>query len=64
VTTLTPRSVRKKLEDKSFAAKVERSEIAVGVEPLEVDLSEHIQRIIDALELYADELGIEPRSHS
>jgi hypothetical protein len=36
----------------------------MGVEFLEVDLSEHIQLIIDALKLDADELGIEPRSHS
>jgi hypothetical protein len=36
----------------------------MGVEFLEVDLSEHIQLIIDALKPHADELGIEPRSHS
>jgi predicted hydrolase (HD superfamily) len=64
VATLTPKSVRKKLEDKAFAAKVDRGEIAMGVELLEVDLSEHIQLIIDALRLHADELGIGPRSHS
>lgn len=58
VTTLTPKSVRKKLKDKAFAAKVERDEIEKGAALLGVDLSEHIQVIIDALKPHADELGI------
>jgi predicted hydrolase (HD superfamily) len=61
VTTLTPKSVRKKLKDKAFAAKVERDEIQRGVDLLGVDLSAHIQFIIDALKPHADELGIGPR---
>ncbi|MBW2508309.1 MAG: metal-dependent phosphohydrolase, partial [Deltaproteobacteria bacterium] len=64
VTTLTPKSVRKKLKDKAFAAKVDRGEVAAGVELLGVDLSEHIQLIIDALKPHADELGIGPRVSS
>ena len=55
------KSVRKKLKDKAFAAKVDRGEIATGVELLGVDLSEHIQLVIDALKPHADELGIGPR---
>jgi predicted hydrolase (HD superfamily) len=62
VTTLGPKSVRKKLKDKAFAAKVDRREIATGVELLGVDLSEHIQFIIDALGPHAEELGIGPRA--
>ena len=58
VTTLTPKSVRKKLKDKAFAAKVERAEINAGAEQLGVELSEHIQFVIDALKPNADELGI------
>ena len=58
IMTLTPKSVKKKLKDKSFAAKVERSEVAAGVEMLGVDLSEHIQFIIDALKPHADELNL------
>jgi predicted hydrolase (HD superfamily) len=58
VSTLAPKSVRKKLKDKAFAAKVERAEIAAGAELLNVDLSEHIQFIIDALKPHALELGI------
>ena len=58
VATLKPKSVKKKLKDKSFAAKVERAEVHAGVELLEVDLGEHIQFIIDALKPHAEELGI------
>jgi predicted hydrolase (HD superfamily) len=64
VMTLTPKSVRKKLKDKAFAAKVDRGEIAMGVQLLEVDLSQHIQLVIDALKPHADELGIGPRPAS
>ena len=61
VTTLTPKSVRKKLKDKAFAAKVERHEITTGAELLGVDLSEHIGFVIEALQPHAVELGIGPR---
>lgn len=61
VSTIAPKSVRKKLKDKAFAAKVERAEIAAGVELLGVDLSAHIQFIIEALKPHAQELGIEGR---
>jgi predicted hydrolase (HD superfamily) len=58
VTTLTPKSVKKKLKDKNFAAKVERDEVQAGVEHLGVDLGEHITFIIEALKPHAAELGI------
>jgi predicted hydrolase (HD superfamily) len=61
VTTLTPKSVIKKLKDRAFAAKVERSEIHAGVEKLGVDLAEHIAFIIEALKPHAAELGIGTR---
>jgi predicted hydrolase (HD superfamily) len=61
VATLAPKSVRKKLKDKAFAAKVDRHEIATSAELLGVDLSNHIQFIIDALKPHAFELGIGPR---
>ena len=50
--------MKKKLKQKSFAAKVEREEINKGVELLEVDLTEHISFIIDALKLHKEELEI------
>jgi predicted hydrolase (HD superfamily) len=61
-TTLTPKSVKKKLKDKAFAAKVDRDIIRQSVELLGVDLGEHIQFVIDSLKPHAEELGIGPRS--
>ena len=58
VVSLTPKSVRKKLKDKCFAAKVERSEVQAGVEGLGVELADHVQFVIDALREHVDELGI------
>ena len=62
IASLTPKSVKKKLKDKSFAAKVEREEVHAGVELLAVDLGEHIQFLIDALRPHADELGLGGRT--
>jgi predicted hydrolase (HD superfamily) len=61
LTTLEPKSVIKKLKDKGFAAKVERSEVQAGVELLQVDLVEHIAFVIEALRPHARELGLEGR---
>lgn len=61
VTSLSPKSVKKKLKDKRFAAKVERAEVHAGVEQLGVDLTAHVQFIIDALRPHAEELGISGR---
>ncbi|MTI20182.1 HD domain-containing protein [Fulvivirga sp. RKSG066] len=58
ISTLTAKSVKKKLKQKSFAAKVERDEIAKGVELLGVDLTEHINFIIDVLKNHKEELEI------
>lgn len=58
VSSLEPKSVIKKLKDKSFAAKVERDEVYKGVELLGVDLKEHIAFIIDVLRVNKEELGI------
>ena len=56
---LTPKSVKKKLKDKNFAAKVERDEVYKGVELLGVDLNEHIEFIISVLQANAKELDID-----
>ena len=61
IATLTRKSVKKKLKDKHFAAKVERAEVTAGAELLSVDLGEHIQFVIDALRPHADELGLGAR---
>lgn len=42
-------SVKKKLKDKKFAAKVSREDIELGILELGVDKDSHIQFIIDAL---------------
>jgi predicted hydrolase (HD superfamily) len=67
--SLSPSSVKKKLKDKSFAAKVKREDVYSGVERLGVPLDEHIQLVIDALAPHAESLGIagsgtEPTSSS
>ena len=61
VASLTPKSVKKKLKDKGFAAKVERTEVTAGAELLGVDLGEHIAFVIEALQPFAEELGITGR---
>ena len=58
IASLTPKSVKKKLKDKAFAAKVDRQIIRDSVELLDVDLGEHIQFVIDALQPHAEELGL------
>jgi len=57
---MTPKSVRKKLKQPSFAAKVDRDQIRRGIEELAVDEGEHIQLVIDAMAERADELGLAP----
>lgn len=52
------KSVRKKLKQPSFAAKVDRDQISRAIEELAVDETEHIQRVIDALAAEADALGL------
>ncbi len=58
IETLTAKSVKKKLKQKSFAAKVERDEISAGVELMEIDLTEHITFIIEVLKRNKEELEI------
>lgn len=52
------KSVRKKLKQPAFAAKIDRGQIERGIAELEVDEVEHIQRVIDALSAEADALGL------
>lgn len=49
-TTLPAKSVNKKLKDKSFAAKVSREDIDLGVAELGVNKDEHIDFVISALQ--------------
>jgi predicted hydrolase (HD superfamily) len=61
--SLAPSSVKKKLKDKGFAAKVNRDDVYQGAEWLGVNLDEQIQLVIDALKPHAAELGIGGLSH-
>ncbi|MEQ9424543.1 MAG: HD domain-containing protein [Cyclobacteriaceae bacterium] len=58
ISTLTAKSVKKKLKTASFAAKVERDEVYKGVELLEVELDDHINFIISVLKEHKEELDI------
>src|SRR5437016_5888699 len=53
---MTPKSVKKKLKQPSFAAAVDRDELRRGAEDLGVDFDEHLGVVIDALERQSDEL--------
>jgi predicted hydrolase (HD superfamily) len=53
---MTPKSVKKKLKQPSFAAAVNREELRHGAEELGVDFDEHLAIVIGALAERQDEL--------
>jgi len=55
---LTPKSVRKKLKQPSFAAAVDRDELQSAAEELGVPFDEHVAFVIAAFEPQAEPLGI------
>ena len=59
---LTPKSVRKKMKQASFAAAVNRDDIVSGAEDLGVELNEHIAFVIEAMQGIAEELGLLPEA--
>lgn len=52
------RSVRKKMKDKAFAAKVRREDIVQGAAELNIDLDMHIEFVIRALQASAPHIGL------
>ena len=56
---LTPKSVKKKLKQPSFAAAVNRDEVRHGAEELGVDFDEHLTTVIAALEAHSAELDLD-----
>ncbi len=54
------KSVKKKMKDKSFAAKVNRDEIKEGAEELGIPFEEHVEFMIRALSGVAPQLGLNP----
>ena len=59
---MTPKSVKRKLKQPSFAAAVNRDEVRRGAEQLGVDFDEHLAVVIAALEARAAELELAPRA--
>lgn len=59
ITDLTASSVKKKMKSKGFARNVNRDDIARGAADFGVDLTEHIQFVIDAMKPLAKELALE-----
>ena len=53
---MTPKSVKKKLKQPSFAAGVDRDALRTGAADLGVDFDEHLRFVIAVLEEHADEL--------
>ena len=53
------KSVRKKMKDKAFARSVSRDDIVNGAADLGIDLDEHIDFCIRAMQARAAELGLE-----
>jgi predicted hydrolase (HD superfamily) len=58
---LTPKSVKKKLKQPSFAAAVSRGDVRGGAERIGVDFDEHVAFVIAALEAQADDLDLHGR---
>jgi predicted hydrolase (HD superfamily) len=56
---LTPKSVKKKLKDRSFAAAVDREDVRTSAEELGLEFDEHVAFVIAAIEEHAAELGLD-----
>ncbi len=54
------KSVKKKLKDKNFAAKVNREEIRNGPEELGEDFDEHVMFVVQSLIPVAEDIGLNP----
>ncbi len=56
---LKVKSVKKKWKDKSFAAGVNRQEVAQAAEEFGIELWEHVANVIEAMRPIGEELGLE-----
>jgi putative nucleotidyltransferase with HDIG domain len=59
---LTPKSVKKKLKDRSFAAAVDREDVRTSAEELGLEFDEHVAFVIAAISEHAVELGLDGAS--
>jgi putative nucleotidyltransferase with HDIG domain len=55
-----PKSVRKKLKDKSFARSVVREDIWKSIEELGVAIDAHVSFVVEALKPVAAQIGVNP----
>ena len=55
---LTPKSVKKKMKDPTFAKGVDREDVKRGTELLGIELDQHIANVIEAMRGIAAELGL------
>jgi len=53
------KSVRKKWKTKAFAPGVNRAEVEAGAEALGIDLTEHIQIVLESMQVAAAQLGLD-----
>ena len=53
------KSVKKKWKDKAFTAAIDREENMEFIEDLGVPFDEHVQRVLDAMQGVASELGVD-----
>jgi len=60
ISEVTPKSVKKKMKDKRFAAKVNREEMLQGAADLGVDFDEHILFVAKAMSSIASRLDLNP----
>lgn len=58
IANLTLKSIKKKLKDKAFARGVNRDDVRQGAEELGVELDEHIEFVLRAMQERAAELGL------
>ena len=57
----TVKSLKKKFKDKAFARGVVREDVRRGAKELEVDLWEHIQFVLEAMQAKSSDLGLDGR---
>ena len=60
VSEVQVKSVKKKMKDKRFAAKVNREEIIQGAEQLGIAFDEHVAFVVRSLSGVAGEIGLNP----
>jgi len=58
IATVKPSSVKKKFKAKAFAAQVSREDMIKGAEELGVELTEHIEVVLEAMKNIAAELDL------